>query len=240
MVDRQVRLMLMTRRHPASSMIRRLFAVLFVATASLALTAPAGAQYGGGVDLFVDPTRVEIDGTFDYFGSSCPGGSTVTITIDGIAGVLDTTTAFDDSSYAGNVVALPDGVVAGQDYTVRAECGGGSDTAVVRAVCNGGEDPVDGACPDGQTVGGQDPTATTTSTTPGSGGTGGNSGTGGTGGTGGSGGSGGTGGTSGTDPDLAVTGARFVEQIAQIGITLIALGGLVVLFAGKRRERRLA
>lgn len=222
-------------------MIRRLFAVLFVATASLALTAPAAAQYGGGVDLFVDPTRVEIDGTFDYFGSSCPGGSTVTITIDGIAGVLDTTTAFDDSSYAGSAVALPAGVVAGQDYTVRAQCGGGSDTAVVRAVCNGGDDPVDGSCPDGQTVGGQDPTATTTSTTPGSGGSGGTGGTPGSGGTGGTtGGDGGSGTTSGTNPDLAVTGARFVEQIAQVGITLVALGGLFVLFATKRRERRLA
>jgi hypothetical protein len=213
---------------------RRVFVALAALAAVLAVAAPAGAQYGGGVDLFVDPTRVEIDGTFDYFGSSCPAGGTVTITIDGIAGVLDTAAAFADSSYAGSDVAMPGGVMAGQDYTVRASCGGSSDTAVIRAICNGGPDPVDGACPDGQTVGGQDPTATTTTTTPSSGGNGGS------GGSNGSGGSGGNGGTSGSNPNLAVTGASFAEQVAQVGISLVALGGILVLFASKRREREIA
>lgn len=212
-------------------MIRRSLIALVVAAATMASSPPAGAQYGGGVDLFVDPTRVEIDGTFDYFGSSCPSGSTVTITIDGIAGVLDTTTAFDDSSYAGADVAMPDGVVAGLDYTVRASCGGTSDTAVIRAICNGGTDPIDGRCPDGETVGGQDPTATTTTTTPGSGGSGGNGDSGGTDDSGTT-----TGTTTGTNPDLAVTGASFAERAAQIGITLIALGAILVLVTTRRRE----
>jgi hypothetical protein len=217
----------MTRLTSAAPTLRRSLVALVFATAAFLTSSPAGAQYGGGVDLFVDPARVPIDGTFDYFGSNCPAGSTVTITIDGIPGVVDSTVAFDDSSYAGNDVGLPAGVVAGLDYTVRASCGGDSDTAVIRAVCNGGTDPVDGACPDGQTVGGQDPTATTT-TIPGSGGDG------------VPGSSGGTGGNGGTTPDLAVTGASFVEQTVQIGITLISLGALLLLFTGKRRDRAVA
>ncbi|MEZ5243783.1 MAG: hypothetical protein R2707_01700 [Acidimicrobiales bacterium] len=225
--------MRMTHLAPTPATVRRLVVALFVAGAAILTASPASAQYGGAVDLFVDPTRVEIDGTFDYFGSNCPAGSTVSITIDGIPGVLATTIAFDDSSYAGTAVAMPSGVVAGQDYTVRASCAGNSDTAVIRAVCNGGTDPVDGACPDGQTVGGQDPTATTT-TTPGSGG---NGGTGGTGGDDATGGNGGSGGGAGSSPDLAVTGARFAEQAVRIGITLVAFGAIVLLAATTRRER---
>jgi len=192
--------------------------------ALMTMAAPAGAQYGGTVDLFVDPTRVEIDGVFDYFGSGCPAGSTVTITIDGFPGVLDTTTAFDDSSYAGSDVAMPDGVIAGQDYSVRASCAGNDVSVTIRAVCNGGTDPVAGECPDGNTVGGQDPddppgSTTTTTTMPGGSGDGGNGGTG---------------------PDLAVTGASFAEQAAQIGVTLVALGAIFVLIAGKRRDEQTA
>jgi uncharacterized membrane protein YgcG len=217
---------------------RRIAAGAVVVLAMLMTTAPAGAQYGGGVNLFVDPTRVEVDGAFDYFGSGCPAGSTVTITIDGFPGVLATTVAFDDSSYAGTDVAMPDGVIAGQDYTVRASCGGNADTAVARAVCNGGTDPVDGTCPDGQTVGGQDPTATTTTTTPGNGSDGNGSDGNGSSGNGSDG--NGSGGTGGTGPDLAVTGAWFAEQAAQLGVTLMAMGGFLVLFATKRRERATA
>lgn len=211
----------MTRLTSAAPTLRRSLVALCLAAAAILTSSPASAQYGGGVDLFVDPTRVPIDGTFDYFGSSCPAGSTVTITIDAIPGLLDSTTAFDDTSFAGSDVTVPPGLVAGQDYTVRASCGGNSDTAVIRAVCNDGTDPVDGTCPDGKTIGGQDPTSTTT-TTPGSGGDGG---------------SGGTGGDAGTTPGLAVTGASFVEQAAQIAVTLIALGGILLLFADRRRER---
>ena len=118
-------------------------------------------------------------------------------------------------------MTVPPGLVAGQDYTVRASCGGNSDTAVIRAVCNDGTDPVDGTCPDGRTVGGQDPTSPTTST-PGSGGDGS---------------TGGTGGNTGTNPGLAVTGASFAEQAALIAVTLIALGGILLLVADRRRER---
>ena len=39
---------------------------------------------------------------------------------------------------------------------------------------------------------------------------------------------------------LADVGRLFAEQIAQIGITLVALGALVVLAAGRRRGRALA
>ena len=216
----------------APSAARRRLVAVVVAAVALFTAPPVAAQYGGGVDLFVDPTRVDIDGSFAYFGTNCPAGSTVTITVDGLPGVLDTTIALGDGSYSGAAVAMPDGVVAGQDYTVRGSCGGASDTAVIRAVCNGGTDPVAGACPDGQTVGGQDLTATTT-TTPGSG-------AGGTDGSGGSTGAGGGAGDRGADADLAVTGASFAEQIAQIGITLVALGALVVLAAGRRRGRALA
>lgn len=217
----------MTRHTSAAPALRRSLVALLLAATVLLNSSPASAQYGGGVDLFVDPTRVPIDGTFDYFGSSCPAGSTVTITIDGFPGILDSTVAFDDTSYAGRDVGMPPGVVAGQDYTVRASCGGNSDTAVIRAVCNDGTDPVDGTCPDGRTIGGQDPTSPTT-TTPGSGGDG------------GSGGTGGTGGSAGPGPGLAVTGASFVEQAVQIGITLIALGAILLLVTGRRRERTAA
>ena len=214
----------MTRLTSAAPALRRLLVALFLAAAAILTSSPASAQYGGGVDLFVDPTRVPIDGAFDYFGSSCPAGSTVTVTVDGIPGVLDSTVAFGDTSFAGSDVSVPPGLVAGQDYTVRASCGGNSDTAVIRAVCNDGTDPVDGTCPDAKTVGGQDPTSSTT-TTPGSGGDGSSDGT------------GGTGGNTGTNPGLAVTGASFVEQAAQIAVTLIALGGILLLVADRRRER---
>jgi len=207
---------LRSRLRPA----RRLLTTVFVACGVIALASPAAAQYGGTVDLFVDPTRVEIDGVFGYFGSSCPAGSTVTITIDGFPDTLDTALAFDDSSFAGSGVDLPNGVIAGQSYTVRASCAGSSATVTLQAVCNGGTDPVGGECPDGRTIGGGDPTdPSTTTTTPGGNG---------------------TGGTGGTGSDLAVTGASFAEQAAQIGVTLVALGAIFVLFAAKRRERETA
>jgi hypothetical protein len=50
----------------------------------------------------------------------------------------------------------------------------------------------------------------------------------------GSGGSGGT--TGGSNPDLAVTGATTIEQAAQLGATLIALGGILLLVVRRRRD----
>lgn len=44
----------------------------------------------------------------------------------------------------------------------------------------------------------------------------------------------------GSNPDLAVTGASFAEQIAQVGITLVALGDMAVPAAGRRRDRAVA
>ncbi len=184
-------------------------------------TAPAFAQYGGTPTLFVDPVQVEIDSTFDAVGFNCPGASEVTITIDGISGILGTTIAADDNSYAVDGIDMPDGVVAGQEYDVRATCAGGTATFRITAVCNGGSLPVNGSCPDGRTVGGADPnpsSTTTTTTTPG--------------GT-----TGGSGGTTGSDDTiLAVTGASFVEQAVQIGVTLVAVGAILVLFTSRRRE----
>ena len=208
----------MTDSAPTPSTIRRVLVAVAVAAALMFTSSPVAAQYGSGVELIVVDTRVEIEGTFAYAGMNCPAGSTVTITIDGFPGVIATTVAFGDGSYAGTGATMPDGVVAGQDYTVRASCGGESDTAVVRAVCNGGTDPVNGRCPDGRIIGGQDGNPTTT-TTRGSGS-----------------GGGAVGDRTGSNPDLAVTGASFAEQIAQVGITLVSLGALVVLLAGRRRD----
>ena len=214
--------------HPFS--LARTAAACIVAAAVLVLAGPAGAQYGGGANLTVDPIEVEIDGEFGYFGTGCPSGATVEITIVGITGVLDTTVAVDDSSYAGVGVAMPDGVVAGTDYRVEATCDGIVNWTTITAVCNGGDLPTDGACPDGQTVGGQDPPATTTTTTPGQ--------TGGSGGGDDSAGSddGGTIQDGGTDPDLAVTGATFAERALQLGATLVAVGAIVVLVARRRDD----
>ena len=213
---------------------RRLFASVAIAALASSPTL-AGAQYGGGAYLTVNPVEVEIDGVFSYFGTQCAGGSTVVITLDGFPDILDTTIAEDDSSYTGFDVGLPDGVIAGTQYTVRATCGPDENFAVITAVCNGGTLPVAGECPDGQTVGGQDPPGTTTTTTtsttvPG--------GSGGTGGTTGSDGDGGSGSTTGTNPDLAVTGATFAERAAQIGATLVAAGAFVVLIARRRTDER--
>jgi hypothetical protein len=195
-----------------------LWTTVFVLTVTVA---PASAQYGGTPTLFVDPVQVEIDSTFDAVGFNCPGASEVTITIDGISGILGTTIAADDNSYAADGIDMPDGVVAGQEYDVRATCAGGSATFRITAVCNGGSLPVNGVCPDGRTVGGADPNpSTTTTTTTAPGGT-----------------TGGSGGTSGSDDTiLAVTGASFVEQAVQIGATLVALGAILVLFTARRRE----
>ncbi|MEQ8840698.1 MAG: hypothetical protein RIB98_06930 [Acidimicrobiales bacterium] len=248
----------MTHHLRAQATPRWLPAVVLFVAALMWSVAPAAAQYGGGVSVVVDPIRVEIGEDFAYFGSSCPAGSTVTITIDGLPGIADTTIANDDSSFGGTTVPLPEAVVPGQDYVVRATCNGDSATSTLRAVCRGGDDPVDGECPGG-TIG---EVTTTTSTTPGGSGTGGGDngggdGTGGNGDNGGGDGTGGdgedggngdgiitggepTGGGSGTGSDLtpalAVTGASFVEQAAQLAVTLVAMGAILVLLTVRRRE----
>ncbi|MDW3217882.1 MAG: hypothetical protein R8F63_04650 [Acidimicrobiales bacterium] len=225
----------MTPAHSRPLRSSRRLAITVVVSGVLALAAPVGAQYGGGANLTVNPVEVEIDGDFSYLGSGCAGGSTVEITIDGFADTLDSTTAGDDSTYSGSGVGLPDGVVAGDGYTVRATCNGVEHFTTITAVCNGGDLPVDGECPDGATLGGEDPDATTTTTTSTTttvpGGTTGGSGNGGTGDN-----SAGGDGSGGDTPDLAVTGATFVEQAAQLGATLVAIGGFVVLLARRRRD----
>ncbi|MEM7141900.1 MAG: hypothetical protein AAF548_12800 [Actinomycetota bacterium] len=220
----------MHAHHPLRSRRLRPAAAIALAMVVVALgVGPAGAQYGGGANLIVDPVEVPIDGTFDYLGDGCPAGSTVEITVDGFPAILDTTIANDDSTYVGFTVDMPDGVVAGTVYRVEANCGGVTNFANITAVCNDGSLPIDNACPDGQTVGGEDPppTSSTTSTIPGQGGSG-------NGGTSGGGDDGSPGG--GDQPALAVTGASMVEQIATVGATLVAFGAILVLLTGRRRD----
>ncbi len=205
-----------------------LLAALTALTAAVLTTAaPAAAQYGGGPNLVVDPVRVPIDGTFDGFGSSCAARSTVTVTIDGIPGVLASTVAAADTFYVVLDVRMPAGVVAGADYVVRATCGGRSATFLITAVCNDGSDPVNGGCPDGTSTGGGPGVTTTTlpggatTTTPG-GGPG-----------GGPGGSPGGGGPGGPDPILAITGAGPVEQMVTVGTTLVAAGFFLMMVTAR-------
>ncbi|MEO0495106.1 MAG: hypothetical protein AAF081_17000 [Actinomycetota bacterium] len=222
----------------------RLVAVVLAALGALLLLAgPAGAQYGGGgINLFVD-SRVPIDETFSVAGQNCPAGSTVEITIDGVAGVLATTTASASGAFSIADIELPGGLTAGTTYTVRSTCGVSAATALMTLVCHDGADPVDGSCEDGSDgiVGGVGPTTTTT-TTPISGGGDGNTTTTTPGGggdtTGGSGGDGSS--SSGSNPggsggdDLAFTGASFSELLVQIGVSLFALGFVLVILARRR------
>ncbi len=191
---------------------------------------PAGAQYGGGIQVFVDPVRVPIDQTFDVFGRDCAPGSTVVISIDGVPGTIGTTTATAGGFFSIQDLPLPDGLSAGTDHDVRATCDAQTATAMITLVCPSGDDPVDGSCEDGSggIVGGPGPTTTTT--TPGGATTTVPAGGGGTSGGGTSG--GGSGG-------LAVTGATFVEQIAQVGVTLFGAGVMLVMIARRRREEAL-
>ncbi|MEM9466178.1 MAG: hypothetical protein AAGA90_12450 [Actinomycetota bacterium] len=223
---------LLRNRHAA-----RTLAVTFAALAAaiVGLAAPAHAQYGGGgITFFTDP-RVPIDDTFSVFGSGCAAGETVVITIDGVPGTVATTTASAAGNYSISDIDLPLGLIAGDDYDVRATCGPETATAIMTLLCHDGELPVDGNCLDGSdgTVGGVGPTTTTTTVAPdddGSGGT--------TGGVPGddtsSDGSGGSSGD-GSSPALAITGASFTELLVQSAVTLFAVGFLLVLVARRRR-----
>lgn len=201
-------------------------AVGFVALGT-ALAGPAAAQYGGGggtMTFFVSPVRVPIDQTFLGFGTGCADGESVDITIDGVPGVLASTTAGAPSgSFTVTNVALPTGLQAGDNHDVRATCQSGDSLAfTITLVCPSGDDPVAGSCEDGSdgVVGGVPPTTTTA---PGSG-----SGSGGS--------SPGTGGGGGADdsPPLAFTGAAFTGVLLQGAVTLVGLGGLIVLAARRR------
>jgi hypothetical protein len=218
---------------------RRATATALLALGWLLVAAPAAAQYGGGMTLLVDPVQVPIDAAFDAFGYACPGGTDVTMSIDGLPGPLATTTAAGDSSYLAPAIPMPDGVVAGDSYVVRADCAAITAVFVITAVCNDGALPVDGTCTDGRTVGGQDPGTTSvtipggspTSTPPGgaAGGPGGDPVTGGDP-------AGGNGGTGGGNPALAFTGAGRAEQALRVGVSLLAIGGVLVLVARDRRD----
>lgn len=215
-------------RRAVRSVVGVLAGIIAVSTAFL--VAPAGAQYGAGPTIFVDPVLVEIDGEFDAVGFNCPGATMAVITIDGFPDMLGEALANDDNSYSVPQLDMPDGVLAGEDYTVRVTCDGRTATTTITATCNDGTLPVDGACPDGLLVGGQpDPVVSTTTTTPGatptttpsdSGTTSGNT----------------PGGGNNSSPNLAVTGASFAEQAAQIGVTLVAFGAILVLVTARRRN----
>ena len=104
--------------------VRRGVSVVVAALAALivGVAGPAHAQYGGGgITFFPDP-RVPIGQTLSVFGSGCAAGSTVEISIDGVPGVLATTTASAAGNYAIAAIELPDGLVAGTDLDMRATC----------------------------------------------------------------------------------------------------------------------
>jgi hypothetical protein len=199
-----------------------------VAATLLAVAAPAAAQYGGGPNLFVDPVRIEVESQYDAFGNSCPAGSTVTLTIDGIAGIQGTTTTAANGIYLFDDLPAPPEFVPGTDYTYRAECAGGVATFVATAVCTGGHDPIAGSCDGGtNSVPGGSSTTTsstlpggsTTTTTPNGGG-----------------GLDGGGGPGTGSTDLAITGLSRFELSLQIGVTLVAAGLIFTLLARRRRE----
>lgn len=220
----------MSARTPVPLLSAALAAIVVAATV---FAAPAAAQYGGGggtMTFFVSPVRVPVDQTFTGFGTGCDDGDEVEISIDGVPGVLATTTAAPpNGTFSAPGIGVPDGLFAGDDHDVRATCENGDTlTFTITLVCPSGDDPVDGACEDGSDgiAGGVGPTTTTTTTTTttpdpdDAGGT-----------TGGSGPDG-----SGTDgsPPLAFTGAAFTGWLLQVSMTLVGLGVLIVVAARRR------
>ena len=222
----------MSARTPLPRLSAALAAIVAAATV---FAAPAAAQYGGGggtMTFFVSPVRVPVDQTFTGFGTGCDDGDEVEISIDGVPGVLATTTAAPPGgTFSAPGIPVPDGLLAGDDHDVRATCENGDTlTFTITLVCPSGDDPVDGSCEDGSDgiAGGTGPTTTTTTTTTtpddGSGGT-----------TGGSGpdGSDPDGGTDGSPP-LAFTGAAFTGWLLQASMTLVGFGVLIVVAARRR------
>lgn len=217
-----------------------------VAAAILGLAGPAHAQYGdGGLDFFTDP-RVPIGDTFSVFGSGCAAGQTVEISIDGVPGVVATTTASAAGNYSASEIDLPLGLIAGAEVDVRATCGPDTATALMTLLCHDGDLPVDGECDDGSdgVVGGVGPTTTTTTVVPdpadGGSTTGGEGGGTTGGGTPTDGSDGSTGGDGSPGPDLAITGASFTEILVQASVTLFAVGFLLILVARRRNQPRAA
>ena len=105
---------------------------LAIATAALGVVAPAGAQYAGNeLVLIVTPITPPEGGTISGIGTGCPAGSTVTITLEGVAGILATVTASADTSYSFTNAQLPSGLTVGGDYHVVASCAGEIETAMI-------------------------------------------------------------------------------------------------------------
>ncbi len=228
---------------PRNRIVPRVIVASIAALGALlfGIAGPAHAQYGGGgITFFTDP-RVPINDTFSVFGSGCAAGETVEISIDGIPGVLATTTASAAGNYSIADIDLPLGMIAGTDHDVRATCGTETATALMTLLCHDGELPVDGECLDGSDgiVGGVGPTTTTTTTAaptpnPDDGDGDGGSTTGGVPG-GDTSSDGSSGGSTGDTPSLAITGASFTELLVQGAVTLFAAGFLLVLVARRRR-----
>ncbi len=190
--------------------------LVVVAVALGASAAPADAQYAD-TSLVVDPGRVPYGTVFSGTGLGCSVHAPVDIGIVGIAGVLVTVSPADDGSFVFGPVDLPAETIPGVDYTVRADCRNADGTpltlsAAITVVCPDGTDPVSGICPGATTPTTTPPTTTlsqVTTTVPIS---------------------------NTSEGPLAHTGAGRALVLTRAGITLVALGGILVAL-GRRRDR---
>ena len=133
---------------------------LVAALSVVAMVSPASAQYAGNErDFIVSPLRVPAGSDLSGLGFGCTPTSTVTITIQGEAGIFTTVVAEDDSTYAFSNMPISPTLVIGDTYTAVASCDGVFETADFTVICASGDEPdINGDCP-------IPPTTTTTTTT---------------------------------------------------------------------------
>lgn len=199
-------------------------AVGLVASLSLiAMASPASAQYAGTERGFiVSPLRVPAGSDLSGLGFGCSAAGTVTITIEGEAGIFTTVIAEDDSTYSFSGVPISLTLVIGDTYTAVASCDGVFETADFTVICANGDEPdINGSCPIPPTTTTLPGASTTTTLVPtttlaptttignGSGST--------------------------SDP-LAITGASTFKFL-QLAATLVGVGVIFMLLGRRRRER---
>jgi hypothetical protein len=200
---------------------------LVAALTVVAMVSPASAQYAGNERGFiVSPLRVPAGGDLSGLGFGCTPTSTVTITIQGEAGIFTTLVAEDDSTYAFSSVPISPTLVIGDTYTAMASCDGVFETADFTVICASGDEPdINGDCPIPPTT---TTTTTTTTTVPGASTT--------------------TTlvptttvaptttiGTGSVNDPLAITGASILKFF-QFAATLVGVGALFMVL-GRRRDR---